>query len=178
MLASPSDSAADLSGNNAAQGRAAGVGVLTAILMAAWASSVGAYEPSVSYMLQCMGCHTPDGRGEPGRVPSVRETLVPFASLPEGRRFLVQVPGAAQSTLPDAELADLLNWMIHNLSETPPRQAIAPYTAAEVARYRHTPLVNVRDTRAQLLVKVAALNGRRDGSDSIRTPQQPQAARK
>jgi len=141
-------------------------------------SAAGAYESSVSYMLQCMGCHTPDGRGEPGRVPSVRETLVPFASLPEGRRFLIQVPGAAQSTLSDAELADLLNWMIHNLSQSPPPQTLAPYTAAEVASYRHTPLVNVRDTRAQLLAKVAAVNAQQGGSESTRTPPPPQAGRK
>ncbi|HVO46447.1 MAG TPA: hypothetical protein VMT29_08930 [Steroidobacteraceae bacterium] len=152
--------------------------LLAAIAATAGCSAAGAYEPSVSYMLQCMGCHTPDGRGEPGRVPSVRETLVPFASLPEGRRFLIQVPGAAQSTLSDAELADLLNWMIHNLSQDPPPKTLAPYTAAEVAGYRHTPLVNVRDTRAQLLAKVAAVNAQQGGSVSTRTPPPPQAGRK
>jgi hypothetical protein len=78
-----------------------------------------AFEPSVNYMLQCMGCHTPDGRGEPGHVPSIRNTLVPFANTADGRKFLVQVPGSAQSKLSDAELADVLNWMIDNLSAIP-----------------------------------------------------------
>ena len=102
-------------------------------------------------MLQCMGCHTPDGRGEPGRVPAIRSTLAPLATVPEGRRFLVQVPGVAQSTLSDAELARLLNWMIRNLSLSPKPDPIAPYTAAEVASYRRTPLVDVRGMRARLL---------------------------
>ncbi len=102
-------------------------------------------------MLQCMGCHTPDGQGEPGRVPAIRRTLAPLATVPEGRRFLVQVPGSAQSTLSDAELAELLNWMIRNLRESAEPAAVVPYTAGEVARYRRTPLVDVRGTRARLL---------------------------
>lgn len=109
-----------------------------------------AYEPRVNYMLQCMGCHTPDASGEPGRVPSMRETLLPFARLTEGRRFLVQVPGAAQSQLSDAELAELTNWMIVNLGGGKPGQ-FEPFTAAEVTRYRRTPLVNVRAARASLM---------------------------
>jgi len=110
-----------------------------------------AYEPSINYMLQCMGCHTADGSGEPGRVPSVRTTLVPFAQSAQGRRFLVQVPGAAQSTLSDAELADLLNWMIRSLAASPAARPVTPYTATEVASYRRTPLVDVKGVRERLL---------------------------
>jgi mono/diheme cytochrome c family protein len=79
-----------------------------------------------------MGCHTPDGSGEPGRVPSIKETLVPFALNPNGRRFLIQVPGASQSTLTDAELAALLNWMVQNLSVIKPAR-FTRFTEAEVA---------------------------------------------
>jgi hypothetical protein len=114
-----------------------------------------AYEPRINYMLQCMGCHTPDGSGEPGRVPSLKATLAPFARSPEGRRFLVQVPGASQSTLSNAELAELLNWMIQNLSTHPPGR-FTPYTEAEVAGYRSTPLVAVQATRAKLLQSLTA----------------------
>jgi mono/diheme cytochrome c family protein len=109
-----------------------------------------AYEARINYMLQCMGCHTPDGSGEPGRVPSFKETLAPFARSAQGRRFLVQVPGAAQSTLSNAELAELLNWMIQNLSAGKPSH-FTRYTEAEVASYRRTPLVAVQATRAKLL---------------------------
>jgi hypothetical protein len=114
-----------------------------------------ALEPAVNYMLQCMGCHTPDGRGEPGRVPSVRETLRPFASAPAGRKFLVQVPGSAQSKLSDAELADVLNWMIANLSVSSGPSAVAKYTAAEVALYRRHPLVTVGAVRKQLMADLS-----------------------
>jgi mono/diheme cytochrome c family protein len=105
----------------------------------------------VNYMLQCMGCHTPDGRGEPGHVPSVRDTLVPFANMAEGRKFLVQVPGSAQSRLSDAELAEVLNWMVANLSASSKPPVFRKFTAAEVASYRHAPLVAVREARERLI---------------------------
>ena len=110
-----------------------------------------AFEPSVNYMLQCMGCHTPDGSGAAGRVPSIRSTLLPFSAVAAGRQFLIQVPGASQSTLSNAELADLLNWMIENLSNEPPGVVFKRFTAAEVASYRRKPLVEVRATRERLL---------------------------
>ncbi|HVW67613.1 MAG TPA: hypothetical protein VHB68_01505 [Steroidobacteraceae bacterium] len=109
-----------------------------------------AYEPQINYMLHCMGCHTPDGSGEPGRVPDMKPTLVPFAASPDGRRYLVQVPGASQSQLSNAELADLLNWMIQNLSLTKPSR-FTHYTEAEVASYRGKTLVAVRATRERLM---------------------------
>jgi len=110
-----------------------------------------AFEPSVNYMLQCMGCHTPDGSGAAGRVPSIRATLLPFSAVVAVRQFLVQVPGASQSTLSNAELADLLNWMIENLSNEPRELVFKRFTAAEVASYRRKPLVEVRATREHLL---------------------------
>lgn len=110
-----------------------------------------AYEPQINYSLQCMGCHTPDGAGVPDRVPSIRDTLLPFARMPEGRRYLVQVPGSAQSSLSNAELATLLNWMISNLSTDPQRNTFVPFTEPEVAKYRAQTLVQVRATRERLL---------------------------
>jgi hypothetical protein len=109
-----------------------------------------AYEPETNYALQCMGCHTPDGSGLQGHVPSIRETLLPFAQRTEGRRYLVQVPGARQSSLSDAELATLLNWMIANLSREK-AAAFEPFTAQEVTAYRAESLIQVRATRERLL---------------------------
>lgn len=120
---------------------------------AACCQSAAAYEPQINYMLQCMGCHTPDGSGEPGRVPSLRSTLAPFAASAAGRRFIVQVPGASQSKLSDTELAQLLNWMIENLSSVRPA-SFTRFTAAEVSNYRRTPLVGVQAAREKLLSQV------------------------
>lgn len=110
-----------------------------------------AYEPRTNYVLHCMGCHVEDGSGAPGKVPSMRETLAPLAATEEGRRYLIAVPGASQSPLSDTELADLLNWMIHNLSSEPPKDEVQKFTPAEVARSRSLRLENVAAIRAELL---------------------------
>ena len=98
-----------------------------------------------------MGCHVADGSGSAGRVPSVRDSLVPLASSAAGRRYLVQVPGAAQSPLSDLELAQVLSWMVRNLSRQPAPAGFVDFSAAEVASYRRTPLIDVQATRARLL---------------------------
>ena len=126
------------------------------MLWALAAPTASAYAPRVNFQLQCMGCHHPDGNGEPGRVPSVRGTLVPFSLLPDGRDFVMRVPGVSQSPLSDAELAALLNWMVHNLSDIAVPEAFVDYTAAEVGRVRHQPLVGVAAARAKLLEQVGA----------------------
>jgi len=104
-----------------------------------------------NYMLRCMGCHLADGSGSAGRVPSVRDSLVPLASSAAGRRYLVQVPGAAQSPLSDLELAQVLSWMVRNLSRQAAPGGFVDFSAAEVASYRRTPLIEVQATRARLL---------------------------
>jgi hypothetical protein len=103
-----------------------------------------------------MGCHHPDGSGEPGRVPSVRETLVPFSATPEGRRFMIQVPGVAQATLNDEEVATLLNWMVLNLSATTAPPDFVPFSAAEVDAARREPLPAVKAKREWLLSRSSA----------------------
>ena len=119
--------------------------------MAAAVTAARAYEPQVNYQLQCMGCHLADGSGAADRVPSVRRTLILFSASPEGRRYLLQVPGVAQSPLSDEETADVLNWMMRTLSDLPLQRHIAPYTAREVGRFRHQPLAQVGAVRARLL---------------------------
>lgn len=121
------------------------------LAVAAAAQPARAYQPHVSFQLQCMGCHRADGSGEEGRVPSVRRSLVAFSMLAEGREYLLRVPGVAQSPLSDLETAALLNWMARNLSDVPLPAGFVDFTAEEVGRLRHQPLVLVAATRARLL---------------------------
>jgi mono/diheme cytochrome c family protein len=104
-----------------------------------------------NYMLNCMGCHLPDGSGAPGKVPSLRESLAQLSLTGPGRRYLVQVPGASQAPLSNPELAQLLNWMVRNLSAPDVPAEFTDFTASEVAGYRRSTLVNVRDARARVL---------------------------
>ena len=106
--------------------------------------------PQVNYMTQCQGCHLPDGSGREGQVPSLHGQLQHFLASEEGRRFLVQVPGSANSRLSDADLAAVLNWMIKTMS--PPKAGgFAPYSADEVARYRSVKLDNIPARRSAIV---------------------------
>lgn len=114
----------------------------------------------INYKLYCMGCHVADGSGAPGKVPSLRESLPILAASEAGRRYLIEVPGAAQSPLSDRELAQVLNWMIRTLCAAAVPENFADFTATEVGIYRKSPLVDVRGTRARLLAGPAAVTGR------------------
>ncbi len=120
-------------------------------LTGALAGSAWSYEPAVNYQLHCMGCHLADGSGQPGRVPSMRRSLVLLSASPEGRNFIVRVPGVAQSPLSSEETAALLNWMVRNLSDLKVPPGVEDYSAAEVQSLRHRPLVRVSALRARLL---------------------------
>ena len=72
-----------------------------------------------------------------------------FATLPEGRAYLVGVPGSAQAPLSDGELAAVLNWMLAEFGPGDVAARVAPYTAVEVRRHR-VPLADVEGVRASL----------------------------
>jgi len=102
-----------------------------------------------SYVLNCSGCHLPDGSGKPeAGIPDMRATVPKLLATPAGRAFLVQVPGTSGSALTDAEIAELMNWMLPALTG---RRDIAPFTTAEVTRYRNDKLDDVAAHRAAIL---------------------------
>jgi mono/diheme cytochrome c family protein len=112
--------------------------------------------PETNYMLHCQGCHRPDGSGLPGEVPDLRGQVARFLALPEGRAFLVRVPGVANAPLSDADLAALLDWVLTRFDPGHVPAAHAPYSADEVRPLRAQPLSKLAETRAAL---VAALSG-------------------
>jgi mono/diheme cytochrome c family protein len=114
-------------------------------------------EPAqADYMLNCQGCHLPDGQGFPARqVPDLRQQMGRFLSVPGGREYLVQVPGSAQTALADADLARVLNWMLQHFSAAEIPANFQPYSAAEVGQLRQHPLSNPSVVRTQLLVQLA-----------------------
>jgi len=95
-----------------------------------------------------------DGSGsELGQVPDMRQ-LGRFLAHPEGRRFLVQVPGVMGSGLSDADVARVTNWVFNNLVLDVNRRTFVPYTAQEITQARANPLKDVMLTRARLLATV------------------------
>ena len=117
------------------------------------------------YMLNCQGCHLPDGRGFPARnVPPLNNHLGKFLHVDGGREFLVQVPGAAQSGLSDEQLAAVLNWMLISFSLNELPENFQPYQAGEVHRLRQSPLVEVTQVRTKLLNAVTLLQQQDNGA--------------
>jgi mono/diheme cytochrome c family protein len=100
--------------------------------------------------LHCQGCHLVDGRETPGKIPAL-VGAGRFLSVTGGREFLVRVPGVSLSVLDDAELAELVNWMLYRFSAKDMTGDFPPYTAEEVARYRRNPLVDVETVRRELV---------------------------
>jgi mono/diheme cytochrome c family protein len=110
------------------------------------------------YVLHCAGCHQPDGTGSaPHEIPNMKGTVGHFLRLPEGRAFLVQVPGTSNSALSDAEIAVLLNWMLPQFSRAEIPPGFVPYTADEVTRLRKKRLDDVAGTRAAIVTRLASM---------------------
>jgi mono/diheme cytochrome c family protein len=133
-------------------------GVTAALAAAALAlAPLANADPRIDYVLHCQGCHLPDGRGQPGAVPSLRAELGRFLSVPGGREYLVQVPGTAQAELSDARIAALLGWMLVEFSPAAVPADFSPYSADEVARLRRRPLLSADQTRRELLRAIESL---------------------
>lgn len=121
------------------------------------AGVAAAEDARVLYLIHCQGCHLADGSGRPGAVPSLHG-VARFATLPAGRAYLIGVPGSAQAPLTDAELADVLNWMLAEFGPAEVAAELAPFAAAEVARHRR-PLADVEAVRSALLEAIARAEG-------------------
>ena len=107
-----------------------------------------------NYMLNCQGCHLADGSGLPGSVPSMRGIVGSFLTVPGGRDFLVQVPGSANAPLSDADLAELLNWILTTMSAEQLTPDFQYYTGEEVAQLRQHTLIDVASVRAGIVAKI------------------------
>ncbi|NUT78497.1 cytochrome C [Pseudomonas sp. C1C7] len=121
--------------------------------------SQAGYSTGVNYQLQCAGCHLGDGTGSAANdTPRMKGFVGNFLKVPGGREFLVRVPGMSQSALNNAQLADLLNWLMREdgmAGESMPEH-YQPYTADEVAALRAETMLNLPGTRGELIKAMRA----------------------
>ena len=104
-----------------------------------------------NYILNCQGCHLPDGSGSEGSVPKMNDFVGYFLHVPGGREFLVRVPGAAGAPISDQELADVMNWILLNFSKNELPDPFVPYNAEEIGELRKQPLIEMHQHREELL---------------------------
>ena len=118
-----------------------------------------------NYILNCQGCHGPNGEGSVrGLVPRMQGFLGNFLRVEGGRAFMVQVPGSANAPLSDAALAEVLNWLLPTISGDELPADFRPYTASEVGELRKTPAIDVDVRRAALIAEMQQEDAARPGS--------------
>jgi mono/diheme cytochrome c family protein len=124
---------------------------LVALLAAAASAQADAVRARQNYLLHCMGCHGEKGIGLEGKVPSMHGTLAMLSRSPQGRYYVLRVPGVTQSTLSDTDLAEVLNWSLHEFSDATVKTEVPAFTADEIATARREPLLDVAASRAAAL---------------------------
>lgn len=112
--------------------------------------------PAEMYTLNCWGCHKPRAEGIPGTVPRLADSMGDFLHVPGGREYLVEVPGVAASALSDAEIAQVLNWLLFTFNKAELPADFKPYTADEIAKYRPHQLIRITETRDDLVKRLKA----------------------
>ena len=123
------------------------------------AQSEARYNAKTNYILHCQGCHGADGVGAlPEAVPPLANSIGTFLRVPEGRRYQVQVPGAAYSAVDDAALAELLNYALERFSSAQLPADFRRYTVEDVARVRRLP-ENIVALRARLIAELREDHG-------------------
>lgn len=115
----------------------------------------------------CQGCHRADGTGAYGSVPRLRDFVGLFTHLPEGRDYLIRVPGVVWAMLDDERLTRLVNWTLVTYSRDQLAPDFRPYTVEEVAAARKRPVVDVEATRRRLIARLQAAGLLPPGEDGL-----------
>ena len=109
------------------------------------------------YIENCGGCHGIAGDSAPARLPVLRQRVGYFLCTPAARAYLLRLPNVAHSRIADdAELADLLNYVVFELGGASAPARSLPFTAAEVTRERPHALNDgsLKAERARLVEQV------------------------
>ena len=135
-------------------------GAPAALLLLLGSVALGAPPPTgraqLNYVLNCMGCHGADGGGIPGRIPAFAHSIGLFMRSSEGRDYLMHVPGASNSVLTDAELADVLNWLLIRFGADELPASVEWFTEEDLRRGRRPALTAVREVRRGIVERIAA----------------------
>lgn len=122
---------------------------LLAIAVLAATVAAEARGPNVNYALHCLGCHTAEGVSPPlGRIPPLKDSVGYLTLLPEGRRYVANVPGVINSGLGPQDTAALLNWVVDIYAGTSRPVDFKPFTGAELVSWRKDPPDDVMALRA------------------------------
>jgi hypothetical protein len=95
------------------------------------------------FVEQCAGCHGVRGSTVPAHLPEIKDRVGWFMCTPESRAYLLRLPNVAHSRLTDnAQLADLMNYVVFVLGGKSAPAGTKPFTAEEVAHERQFALTS------------------------------------
>ena len=108
------------------------------------------------WILNCQGCHKIDGSGRPEKgLPDLTGEVSKFLTVEGGREYLSRVPGITNASVNDAQLTELINWLLLRFDPDNIPADHVPYTTEEVAQWRKYPLsIDAAKTRENLLAKI------------------------
>jgi mono/diheme cytochrome c family protein len=147
-----------------------------AVLLLVASSRVAAASGSSIFITNCSACHQLDGQGVPGVYPPLKDAVGGYVRVPEGRAYLAHVvsfgmTGAISSQgktysgfmqpwtqLSDADVADVVNYVLLDLNAALLPKGFVPFTPEEVKtlRAKHLTLAEVRGEREALMKTLAA----------------------
>ena len=125
---------------------AIGVSMIFSLLSPA---AIAQTSPKFFFLQFCVGCHQYDGSGLPPEVPSLRDDLSYLIGSPEGRDFMLRVPGVIGAPGTAEEVAELLNWIVEAFYQGDAEHE--PFTAADVLSGRERPMKDPIKERLELL---------------------------
>jgi len=108
------------------------------------------------YRLHCGGCHGLDGRGsKAGGIPPFQRIAGHFLRVPEGRDYLVLVPGVANAGLSDEDTARVLNHVLRTWSTAELPAGARDFTREEVGTIRRRRIDDIVAFRRRLAAMLA-----------------------
>ena len=110
------------------------------------------------YRLHCSGCHGLDGMGSKiGRIPQFPGIAGQLLKVPEGRTYLVLVPGLVNAALSDADAARVLNYVLRTWGHADLPEDAKDFTADEVKKIRQTHIDDIIAFRQDIRDRLAAI---------------------
>jgi mono/diheme cytochrome c family protein len=108
-----------------------------------------------TYAENCQGCHGATGVSVT-EIPTLAGRIGYFARIPAGRRYLLQVPNVALNPSSDADIADMMNWLLVTYSRAQLPRDFQPYSAEEVSRLRKARIDVAAERRRVIDALIAA----------------------